>query len=98
MTFRRIEFRDRRALKRIAIDFSDITMEMAMNHSIDTADRLTHVKIVAIALVVAIAVVWIGVAARATNSASNYPQSKANRLVVAPVKIMAVVSPATTVR
>ena len=69
-----------------------------MNHSVDTADRLTHVKIVAIALAVAIAVVWIGVAARATDNAFNYPKSKANRLVVAPITIMAVASPATTIR
>jgi hypothetical protein len=73
-------------------------MELAMNHSVDTADRLTHVKIVAIALVVAIAVVWIGVAARATDSASTYPQSKTNRLVVAPVKMMAVAPAITTIR
>jgi hypothetical protein len=73
-------------------------MEIAMNHSIDTADRLTHVKIVAIALVVAIAVVWIGVAAHTTDSASNYQQSKTNRLLISPVKLMAVVPPATTIR
>jgi hypothetical protein len=71
---------------------------MAMNHSVDTADRLTHVKIVAIALAVAIAVVWIGISARATDTTSNFPHSKTNRLVVAPVKIMAVASPTTTIR
>ncbi len=69
-----------------------------MNHSVDTADRLTHVKIVTIALVVAIAVVWIGIAARANDSASNYPQRNANRSVFTPLKIMAVASPTTTIR
>jgi hypothetical protein len=36
----------------------------AMNHSIVTADRSTHLKIVVVALVAAIAVVSVGIAAR----------------------------------
>lgn len=71
---------------------------MAMNHSVDTADRLTHLKIVATALVIAIGVAWIGIGARTTDSASNFLPTKANRLVVAPVKIMAVAPTAATIR
>jgi len=71
---------------------------MAMNHSVDTADRLTHLKVVATALVIAIGVVWIGIAARTTDSASNFLPSRSNRLVVAPVKIMAVAPAVATIR
>ena len=39
-----------------------------MNHSIVTADRGTHVKIVVVALVAAIVVVSVGVAARLSSS------------------------------
>jgi hypothetical protein len=39
----------------------------AMNHSILTADRSTHLKIVVVALVGAIAVVSVGVAARLSS-------------------------------
>ncbi|HEY0441607.1 MAG TPA: hypothetical protein VGD36_16180 [Xanthobacteraceae bacterium] len=39
-----------------------------MNHSIITADRNTHLKIVVVALVAAIAVVTVGIAARLTTS------------------------------
>jgi hypothetical protein len=43
-----------------------------MNHSLVTADRSTHLKIVAISLVAAIAVILVGVTARIsdTNTAS----------------------------
>ena len=71
---------------------------MTMNHSVDTADRLTHLKIVATALAIAIGVVWVGIAARATDSASNLLPSKDNRLVVAPVKIMTIAPTAATIR
>jgi len=40
-----------------------------MNHSIATADRNTHLKIVALALVAAIAVVVVGFSARVDNTA-----------------------------
>ncbi len=39
-----------------------------MNHSIVTADRNTQVKIVVVALVAAIMVVFVGIAARLSNS------------------------------
>lgn len=34
-----------------------------MNHSLVTADRSTHLKIVAVSLVAAIVVIWVGVTA-----------------------------------
>jgi hypothetical protein len=39
-----------------------------MNHSIITADRTTHLKIVAVSLVAAIAVILVGVTARVTDT------------------------------
>jgi hypothetical protein len=45
-----------------------------MNHSIYSADRSTHVKIVALALVAGIAVVGVGISAR-TVSDDGYTQT-----------------------
>jgi hypothetical protein len=42
-----------------------------MNHSIITADRTTHLKIVAVSLVAAIAVILVGVTARVTDSGAS---------------------------
>ena len=39
-----------------------------MNHSLVTADRTTHLKIVAVSLVAAIAVILVGVTARVTDN------------------------------
>jgi hypothetical protein len=39
-----------------------------MNHSLVTADRTTHLKIVAVSLVAAIAVILVGITARVTDS------------------------------
>ena len=39
-----------------------------MNHSIITADRTTHLKIVAVSLVAAIAVIVVGITARVTDT------------------------------
>ena len=39
-----------------------------MNHSLVTADRSTHLKIVAVSLVAAIAVILVGVTARITDT------------------------------
>jgi hypothetical protein len=54
-----------------------------MNHSIHSADRATHLKIVVIALVAGIAVVAFGISAR---TASDYTQTahvvKAGKAVV----------------
>jgi len=42
-----------------------------MNHSLVTADRATHLKIVAVSLIAAIAVILVGVTARITDSGSS---------------------------
>jgi hypothetical protein len=42
-----------------------------MNHSLVTADRSTHLKIVAVSLVAAIAVILVGVTARITDTTAN---------------------------
>ena len=39
-----------------------------MNHSLVTADRTTHLKIVAVSLVAAIAVILVGITARVTDT------------------------------
>ena len=39
-----------------------------MNHSLVTADRTTHLKIVAVSLVAAIAVILVGITARVTDN------------------------------
>jgi hypothetical protein len=45
-----------------------------MNHSIYSADRSTHIKIVVVALVAGIAVAGLGISAR-TNSDDGYTQT-----------------------
>jgi hypothetical protein len=45
-----------------------------MNHSIYSADRTTHIKIVVVALVAGIAVAGFGISAR-TNSDEGYAQT-----------------------
>jgi len=44
-----------------------------MNHSLVTADRTTHLKIVAVSLVAAIAVVLVGITARVTDTGASQP-------------------------
>jgi hypothetical protein len=39
-----------------------------MNHSLVTADRTTHLKIVAVSLIAAIAVILVGITARITDA------------------------------
>ena len=39
-----------------------------MNHSLVTADRTTHLKIVAVSLMAAIAVIMVGITARITDT------------------------------
>jgi hypothetical protein len=41
-----------------------------MNHSLVTADRTTHLKIVAVSLVAAIAVILVGITARVTDDST----------------------------
>jgi hypothetical protein len=45
-----------------------------MNHSIYSADRMTHLKVVVVALVAAIVVVGFSISAR-TNAGDNYSQT-----------------------
>jgi hypothetical protein len=48
--------------------------EASMNHSIYSADRTTHLKIVVVALVAGIALAGFGISAR-TNSDDGYTQT-----------------------
>ena len=47
-----------------------------MNHSLVTADRTTHLKIVAVSLVAAIAVILVGITARVTDTGASPPSSR----------------------
>jgi hypothetical protein len=47
--------------------FGGWRQEASMNHSIYSADRSTHLKIVVVALVAGIAVAGLGITARATS-------------------------------
>jgi len=42
-----------------------------MNHSLVTADRTTHLKIVAVSLIAAIAVILVGVTARISDTGTS---------------------------
>ena len=53
-----------------------------MNHSIYSADRSTHLKIVVVALVAGIAVAGFGISAR-TSSDDGYAQASATRFMKA---------------
>ncbi len=58
-----------------------------MNHSIYSADRMTHLKIVVVALVAAIAVAGFGISARSTSDegltqTASTPVMKAGKPVV----------------
>ncbi|WP_291869080.1 hypothetical protein [Bradyrhizobium sp.] len=46
-----------------------------MNHSIYSADRSTHLKIVVVALVAGIAVAGLGISARVSSSDQGYTQT-----------------------
>jgi hypothetical protein len=53
-----------------------------MNHSLVTADRSTHLKIVAVSLVAAIAVILVGVTARITDAGNASANLQAHGPVV----------------
>jgi hypothetical protein len=53
-----------------------------MNHSLVTADRTTHLKIVAVSLVAAIAVILVGITARITDTGSASASLQAHGPVV----------------
>jgi hypothetical protein len=66
-----------------------------MNHSIYSADRTTHLKIVVVALVAGIAVAGFSISARTANSDDGYTQTarviKAGKPVTLTSSDMAVV-------
>ena len=49
-----------------------------MNHSIITADRTTHLKIVAVSLIAAIAVILVGITARITDTGTTSAKLEAH--------------------
>jgi hypothetical protein len=67
--------------------------EASMNHSIYSADRSTHLKIVVVALVAGIAVAGFGISARTTSSEDSYAQ---NTRVIKAGKPVAITSSSTS--
>jgi hypothetical protein len=67
-----------------------------MNHSIYSADRSTHLKIVVVALVAGIAVAGFGISARSTSSDEGYTQTA--RVIKAGKPIAVTSSDASVVR
>ena len=66
-----------------------------MNHSIYSADRSTHLKIVVVALVAGIAVAGFGISARST---SNDEYTQTARVMKAGKPVMVTTSGASVVR
>ena len=67
-----------------------------MNHSIYSADRSTHLKIVVVALVAAISVTSLGIFARASSGDANYAQTV--RVIKADKPVMVTSSGTSTIR
>ena len=59
------------------------TMGTVMNASMSTADQLTHLKIVVIALTAAIIVVWLGIFSGAGGLAGNAPTQSYRQILTA---------------
>ena len=68
-----------------------------MNHSIYSADRTTHLKIVVVALVVGIAVAGFGISAR-TTSDEGFAQTASTRVMKAGKPVVVTSSSNTVVR
>lgn len=67
-----------------------------MNHSILTADRTTHLKIVVVSLVAAIAVILVGITARMTDPISASAKLEAHGPIVKAGKPSAVTAREST--
>ena len=67
-----------------------------MNHSIYSADRATHLKIVVVALVAAISVTSLGIFARVNGGDANHAQ--AVRVIKADKPVMVTSSGASVIR
>jgi len=59
-----------------------------MNHSIYSADRTTHLKIVAVALVAGISIMTFGIALRSTGDSNAYAQQQTVRVIKADKPVM----------
>ena len=67
-----------------------------MNHSIYSADRTTHLKIVVVALIAGISIATLGIAARATGDSAGFAQSV--RVIKADKPVMITSSGASVIR
>lgn len=67
-----------------------------MNHSIYSADRATHLKVVVVALVAGIMVAGLGITARITGTGDNYTQTA--RVIKADKPVMVSTSERTAIR
>ena len=67
-----------------------------MNHSIYSADRATHLKVVVVALVAGIMVAGLGITARITGAGDNYVQTA--RVIKADKPVMVSNSESTAIR
>lgn len=68
-----------------------------MNHSIYSADRATHLKIVAVALVAGISILTFGIVARSTSDGTAYAQSQV-RVIKADKPVMITSSGTSVIR
>jgi hypothetical protein len=67
-----------------------------MNHSIYSADRSTHIKIVAVALVAGISIMTFGIASRSNGDSAAYTQTV--RVIKADKPVMVTSSGTSVIR